>query len=113
MSRMRKHVNYPLYNALNKYGLQKFEYRVVFILNPKDKTHKEIEDELNKLEIEYIAKYNSFNNGYNLTIGGESISGYHQTEETKLHLSKVAKEVQNDGRNKVYVYNIKTKEYSE
>lgn len=110
---MRKKINYPLYKALNKYGLEKFEYHIEFILNPEGKTRKEIEDELNNLEIKYIAKYDSFNNGYNLTIGGESISGYHQTEETKQRLSEVTKEIQNDGRNKVYIYNILTKEYSE
>ena len=113
MSNMRKKINYPLYKALNKYGLEKFEYHIEFILNPEGKTRKEIEDELNNLEIKYIAKYDSFNNGYNLTIGGESISGYHQTEETKQRLSEVTKEIQNDGRNKVYIYNILTKEYSE
>ena len=87
MSNMRKKINYPLYKALNKYGLEKFEYHIEFILNPEGKTR--------------------------LTIGGESISGYHQTEETKQRLSEVTKEIQNDGRNKVYIYNILTKEYSE
>lgn len=110
---MRRKINYPLYNALNKYGLENFEYHIEFILNVEGKTQKEIEKELNELEVKYIAKYDSYNNGYNLTIGGESISGYHQTEETKQHLSEMTKEIQNDGRNKIYVYNILKNEYSE
>lgn len=113
MSRMRRKFNYPLYNALNKYGLDKFEYSIELILDTENKSNEDIQKELNELEIKYIKKYNSFENGYNLTIGGESISGYHQTEETKQRLSNATKEIQNDGRNKVYVYNILTKEYSE
>ena len=110
---MRRKFNYPLYNALNKYGLDKFEYSIELILDTENKSNEDIQKELNELEIKYIKKYNSFENGYNLTIGGESISGYHQTEETKQRLSNATKEIQNDGRNKVYVYNILTKEYSE
>lgn len=38
-------------------------------------------DELSKKEIFYIAKYDSYHNGYNLTIGGEGGRGMKYTEE--------------------------------
>jgi hypothetical protein len=68
---------------------------------------------LNELEIKYIKQYDSFNNGYNLTLGGDSISGYKFSEESKKNRSEITKEIMNDGRFTVYVYNIKTNEYSE
>lgn len=58
------HVNKRLQNDYNKYGKDNFEF-----------TYKayEIEDasELNQLEIDTIEKYNSFKDGYNLTLGGD------------------------------------------
>jgi len=38
-------------------------------------------DEATQLEIYYIKKYNTFENGYNLTIGGEGNNGNKWTEE--------------------------------
>ena len=71
-----------LYNAFKKYGTNAFTI------------HKIIEDnftqeELNKLEIEYIKKYNSLSpNGYNLTEGGNCAS---KTLETRKKLSEKLK----------------------
>jgi len=109
---MKRHINYPIYNALNKYGLKNFEFHIEVIIN-ENYTKLELTNILNELEIEYIKKYNSFNKGYNLTTGGFSISGYKLSDELKEKYSKISKVIQNDGRNKVFVYNIKTKEYSE
>lgn len=74
---------------------------------------KKIKEKLNELEIFYIKKYDSFNNGYNLTIGGDSISGYKFSEDKREKASEISFKIQNDGRNKVFVYNVQTKEYSE
>ena len=58
-----RHENPKLQNAWNKYGEQEFHFRVwEFEINS--------EEELNKLECEYIEKYDSLNNGYNLVEGG-------------------------------------------
>lgn len=58
-----RHENPKLQNAWNKYGEQEFHFRVwEFEINS--------EEELNKLECEYIKKYDSLNNGYNLVEGG-------------------------------------------
>lgn len=58
-----RHPNPKLQNAYNKYGLENFTIQKIQF----DDITKE---ELNKQEIYYIKKYNSFENGYNLTEGG-------------------------------------------
>lgn len=57
------HPNKKLQNAYNKYGKENFIFQKILY---EDITKKE----LDQYEIYYISKYNSFNNGYNLTIGG-------------------------------------------
>ena len=58
-----KYSNKKFYNALKKYGFDNFEWSIL---------HECISiDELNSLEKYYIEKYDTFNNGYNLTTGGE------------------------------------------
>lgn len=61
--RKNKHENPKLQNAWNKYGEQEFHFRYWTF---------EIEslEELNKLECEYIQKYDSLEHGYNLVPGG-------------------------------------------
>lgn len=110
---MKRKNNYPLYNALNKYGLDNFEFHIVKVIDNEGLTKVEITKLLNELEIKYIEKYNSYNNGYNLTIGGASVTGYKFTEELKKKYSVISTKIQHDGRNIIYVYNVKTKEYSE
>lgn len=58
-----RHPNPKLQAAYNKYGednfvIQKFTFEDI------------TKEELNQLEIEYIEKFDSYKNGYNLTIGG-------------------------------------------
>lgn len=59
-----KNGNTKLYKAIQKYGINNF-------------TISEIEqvenDQLNEREIYWIQYYNSFKNGYNMTLGGEGI----------------------------------------
>lgn len=62
--RNNKHINEKLQNAWNKYGEENFIFEY--------KEYQDItEEELNILEIQNIKKYNSYNNGYNLTEGGD------------------------------------------
>ena len=61
--RNNQHENIKLQNAWNKYGEQEFHFRVW-------EFEIENEKELDKLECEYIEKYNSLNNGYNIALGG-------------------------------------------
>ena len=58
-------VDNHLYNAMHKYGWDKFHFKAIDF----SATTKE---ELNELEKFYIAKYDSIRNGYNMTEGGES-----------------------------------------
>lgn len=54
---------YKLYNAMNKYGVDKFYYEILEEGIPID--------ELDSKEIRYIELYNSYKNGYNSTPGGD------------------------------------------
>lgn len=62
--RLGKHHSIKLQRAYNKYGEENFIF-----------THQEFEvkddDELSILEMKEIAKYDSRDNGYNITLGGE------------------------------------------
>ena len=61
----RTYKNRPLYDAMNKYGQEHF-----FIEKVEEcKTN----EELSELEIKWIAYYDSYNNGYNATIGGDGL----------------------------------------
>lgn len=62
-----KHKNSKLQNSWNKYGQENF----AFIPHYYDINKENYQKELDKLEIEWIAKKNSYNNGYNLTPGGQ------------------------------------------
>lgn len=55
--------NYPLYNAIRKYGLENFSFVIL----------EECDDLklLKEKEKKWIKYYDSINNGYNLTEGGE------------------------------------------
>ena len=59
-----KHLNKKLQSAWNKYGKNNFsfEYQKYDLAN---------KDELNSLEKAFIQQYNSYYNGYNLTLGGD------------------------------------------
>lgn len=61
-----KHYNYKLQEAYNQYGEINFVYKVLELCS---------KNELNNKEQYYIKLYNSFNNGYNLTEGGEDYKG--------------------------------------
>lgn len=75
-----------LYRALRKYGIENFE-----VINIKDNIDNE--DELNKLETEYINKYDSYNNGYNSTLGGDGVSIY--TDKDKEFIIETFKKCNN------------------
>ena len=74
--------NSHFHNALNKYGEEAFDFEILF--------ECEALEEANQKEIEFIAKYDTFHNGYNKTIGGEVVSdrtGYKHKEETKRKIA--------------------------
>ena len=66
--------DHKLYLAMRKYGVENFEFDTVCCALSADY--------LDELEVSIIADHNSFNRGYNMTCGGDSIS-----EETRKKLS--------------------------
>lgn len=65
--------------ALKKYKEESFDWEILC----------ECDDlkELNDKEIYYIEYYDTYNNGYNLTLGGGGSTGFKHSEETKNKLS--------------------------
>jgi len=62
-ARVRFGSSYHFHNAIRKYGFEIFEWKIL-------KKGIKNKDELDKLEIEYIKKFNSIKNGYNISTGG-------------------------------------------
>lgn len=65
--------NNHLYRAMRKYGLENFTFEIIEICN---------QEELNNKERYYIEKYDTFFNGYNLTLGGDSAVGKIDSKES-------------------------------
>ena len=84
--------NRPLYNAINKYGVENFIIEKLEECSPQ---------EVNQKEIEYINKFNTYSNGYNATLGGEgsSIIDYNKVLEkyqNGLTAGQIAKDMNHD-----------------
>ena len=56
------------YRAIRKYGIESFTYEIVFKCSSKNT--KRLQFILDLMEIYFIKKYDSYNNGYNSTKGG-------------------------------------------
>ncbi len=72
-----------IHKAILKYGIENFTFEKLYETNVIDLQN------LKELEIKYIKKYNSFENGYNLTKGGDGTYGYKLSQERKDYLSKL------------------------
>lgn len=72
-----RHDNDYFQKAWNKYGKEAFKFKAIHICDELDI--------LNDLEAYYIKKYDTFNNGYNLTSGGDGFEG-EISEETRLKM---------------------------
>lgn len=76
-----KHYNYHLQNAFNKYGQDSFSFLVL----------QYVENNLNEWEKFWIKYFNSQKNGYNISMGGESVMlGLSHTDEAKKKISKAS-----------------------
>ncbi len=77
-------------NAVKKYGVDSFTYEVLY-RNEYD-SFEEATSDLNEKEWYYIAKYDSYRNGYNMTLGGEGVRGFRLEGEAKermiIHLKE-------------------------
>lgn len=72
-----------LYRSLTKYGWKSHSFEIIDTSN--NPTH------LNELEIKYIKLYDCFNSGLNCTMGGEGITGFKMSKESKIKMSNKAK----------------------
>lgn len=66
LSAYKSSPEWELYRAFKKYGIAAFSFEVI---------EECAIEELNEREIYWIAQYDSFNNGYNMTLGGEACNG--------------------------------------
>ena len=72
-----------VYNAIKKYGWANIKHEVLF--------RNLSQDEANRIEQEMIAKYNSVENGYNVSTGGGGTYGIPCSEEKKRKISRANK----------------------
>lgn len=94
-----KAYNYKFHIAIRKYGFDSFKYEILYSVFCN--SLEELIKDLNEKEIYYIGLYDSYKNGYNMTIGGNQLRGElhpcygtHLTEEHKEKLkNSVRKEV--------------------
>ena len=71
--------NLPLYRAIRKYGLNNFSFEII---------EECLCEELNEKEIFWIAKYDTFFNGYNMTLGGASGVGRKGSKDKVIGIIK-------------------------
>jgi len=80
---VRKDSRTPFHEAIRKYKSENINWEII------DRADKW--NELCKLEKKYIKLYNSYKNGYNLTLGGEGTFGLKHDEEWCIQNSKIRK----------------------
>ena len=71
------------HRAIKKYGFDNFQYEVLATITASDTDRDFISSTLDYLEITYIQVYDSYNNGYNLTVGGNGNKKYYTDEDRK------------------------------
>lgn len=72
------HGETPLYKAIQKYGIENFEFSIL---------EECLKEELDCKEIQYIERYNSYFEGYNQTKGGDQYS--HNVKLTDEDFDKI------------------------
>jgi hypothetical protein len=72
-----------IHNTIKKYGKENF--KPILLIEC-------VTEQLNQKEIEMVEHYDTYRNGCNLTIGGETMSGYKHKLTTKLKIGEKLKE---------------------
>ena len=86
LAKARRNVNRPLYNAINKYGVDQFEWDIIYQSKDRDHTLKEMEPHF---IIEYQSNIKTY--GYNMTKGGEGSVGVKLSPETRQKMANAHK----------------------
>lgn len=74
------------YRAIRKYGSEGFDKEILESVKSDSKSG--LKEKLDKLEIYYIEKFDSFNNGYNSTLGGE-FNIFNSGDESDIEKAKM------------------------
>lgn len=77
----KRNRSFQLYQAINLFGWDSIKVSVLF---EEDCTKIEVD----KQEIQFIEQFDSFNNGYNMTLGGGGSNGHAVSKETREKISK-------------------------
>lgn len=81
--------NLPFHSAIRKYGIDNFDCEVLEIIDTEDW------NEVNKLESEYISKYNSLvPNGYNLQAQGYANPGQNKSKLSESTIQLIIKDLE-------------------
>lgn len=95
--------NYPLYDSINKYGFENFEFLIL---------EETTEENLDIREKYWIKYYKSFENGYNLTSGGKGTKYYKHTDITKKKIGNTLQSNLNPNWI-IYVYDTESNLFTE
>lgn len=95
----------PFHKAIRKYGWDSFKYEVLYTII--DSNEELVREELNKREVYYIGKYNTFEKGYNCNIGGSGNKPENPGSNKNRKLSKEHKEkLNNSVKKKVWQFDL-------
>ena len=100
---------YHFHNAINLYGVEAWHHSVLAASIPTI-------EEAKAAEIKYIKEHDTYNNGYNSTLGGDSSKGVYPFKNmSKEEYTKYCKDMTNNQRKlhnsvKVSLFNTRTKE---
>lgn len=81
-----------LYRSMRKCGIENFTFQII-------ESHIPLKD-LDDRERFYIAKYDTFNNGYNATVGGQDVVGGMKIDISEDEIRKIIEEIRQE--NKTY-----------
>ena len=80
------YINIALYKAFYEFGIENFDFSIIEICN---------KEKLNEREIYWIKYFNSFKNGYNMTLGGQELPTVNKiSEEQVLQIIELLKNSQ-------------------
>jgi hypothetical protein len=100
-----------IYKAFDKYGIYNFKFEVIYFVDDSITDVSDIHKILNEKESYYIQLYDSYNKGYNMTLGGENgTTGYKFTDKQKDKLKEATKHLPNV-RKKTYIYDVINNKY--
>lgn len=87
ISNSNRGIDKILYHAMRKYGTENFSFKI--IANISAENYAEINELLNLEEKKQIKIYDTYQNGYNCTLGGDGLCGIVRSAEFRENLSRI------------------------